>query len=240
MGVIASQITSLTMIVYSNVYSDADQRKNQSSASLAFVRGIHRGPVNSPHKWPVTWKMFPFDDVIMTINFLTPRRCDTDFAKPICTPCWKPGAAFDPLHIDSLWANDTIWRHSSGSTLAQVIARCLKTPCWKRGAAFDPLHIDSLWANDAIWRHSSGSTLAQVIARETPCWKHGAAFDPLHIDSLWANDAIWRQSSGSTLAQVIARCLKTPSHYLNQCRLIITRVLWRSLKSNSTKKGPWT
>ena len=34
-------------------------------ASLAFVRGIHWGPVNSPHKWPVTRKMLPFDDVIM-------------------------------------------------------------------------------------------------------------------------------------------------------------------------------
>ena len=65
MGAIASQITSLT-IVYSIVYSDADQRKHQSSASLAFVRGIHRGPVNSPHKWPVTRKMLPFDDVIMS------------------------------------------------------------------------------------------------------------------------------------------------------------------------------
>ena len=53
MGTVASQITSLT-IVYSTVYSGADQRKHQSSASLAFVRGIHRGPVNSPHKWPVT------------------------------------------------------------------------------------------------------------------------------------------------------------------------------------------
>ena len=51
----ASQITSLT-IVYSTVYSGADQRKHQSSTSLAFVRGIHR---------PVTRKMFPFDDVIM-------------------------------------------------------------------------------------------------------------------------------------------------------------------------------
>ena len=66
----ASQITSLT-IVYSVVYSDADQRKHQSSASLAYVRGIHRGPANSPHKWPVTWKMFPFDDVIM---FMTRHR----------------------------------------------------------------------------------------------------------------------------------------------------------------------
>ena len=64
MSAIASQITSLT-IVYSTVYTGANQRKHQSSASLAFVRGIHRGPVNSPHKWPVTRKMFPFDDVIM-------------------------------------------------------------------------------------------------------------------------------------------------------------------------------
>ena len=66
MGPIASQITSLT-IVYPIVYSSSDQRKHQSSASLAFVRGIHRGPVNSPHKGPVTRKMFPFDDVIMSI-----------------------------------------------------------------------------------------------------------------------------------------------------------------------------
>ena len=62
MGAIASKITSLT-IVYSTVYSDADQRKNQSSASLAFVRRM--STVNSPHKWLVTRKMFPFDDVIM-------------------------------------------------------------------------------------------------------------------------------------------------------------------------------
>ena len=64
MGTIASQITSLPS-VYSTVYSGADQSKHQSSASLAFVWGIHRGPVNSPHKGPVTRKMFPFDDVIM-------------------------------------------------------------------------------------------------------------------------------------------------------------------------------
>ena len=68
MGAMASQITSLT-IVYSTVYSGGDQRKHQISASLAFVWGIHRWPVNSPHKWPVTRKMFPFDDVIMIDDF---------------------------------------------------------------------------------------------------------------------------------------------------------------------------
>ena len=70
MSAIASEITSL-MIVYSTVYSVADQRKHQSSTSLAFVRGSHLGPVNSPHKWPVTRKMFPFDDVIMDNVMLT-------------------------------------------------------------------------------------------------------------------------------------------------------------------------
>ena len=69
MTMLASQITSLT-VVYSTVYSDADQSKHRSSASLAFVWGIHRGPVNSPLKWPVTRKMFPFDDVIMSSAIL--------------------------------------------------------------------------------------------------------------------------------------------------------------------------
>ena len=69
MSATASQITSLT-IVYSTFYSSADQRKHQRSASLAIVRGIHRWPMNSPHKWPVTRKMFPFDDVIVSNHLL--------------------------------------------------------------------------------------------------------------------------------------------------------------------------
>ena len=67
MSTMTSQITSLR-IVYSTVYSGADQRKHQSSASLAFVPGINRWPVNSLHKGPVTRIMFPFDDVIMQWN----------------------------------------------------------------------------------------------------------------------------------------------------------------------------
>ena len=71
MGTMASQITSL-MAVYSIVYSGADERKRQSSTSLAFVRGIHRWL-----KGPVTRKMFPFDDVIMTKDgSLQVSRCN--------------------------------------------------------------------------------------------------------------------------------------------------------------------
>ena len=75
MSAMVSQITSLK-IVYSTVYSDVNLRKHQSSESLAFVRGIHRRPVNSPHKGPVTRKMYPFDDVIIHKNRPVVVKCD--------------------------------------------------------------------------------------------------------------------------------------------------------------------
>ena len=80
MSTMESQITSLT-IFYSTAYSGADQRKHQNSASLAFVWGIHRGPVNSTHKWSAKRKMFPFDDVIMRW-LLYPCHCHT--YTPLC------------------------------------------------------------------------------------------------------------------------------------------------------------
>ena len=92
MGAIASQITSL-MIVYSIAYSDADQRKHQSSASLAFVRGIHRGPVNSPHKRPVTrkcsiwWRHHVVKDLKrMQLSAVTSDAVST----AVLSACWLP------------------------------------------------------------------------------------------------------------------------------------------------------
>ena len=70
MGAMVSQITGGS-IVYSTVCSGANQRKHQGPASLAFVREIHRSPVNSPHKMTVTRKMFPFDDVAMFLQDVT-------------------------------------------------------------------------------------------------------------------------------------------------------------------------
>ena len=88
MTTMASQITSLT-IVYSTVYSDADQRKHQILCVTGLCVGNSPGPVNSPHKGPVTRKMFPFDDVIMwlasavfalsTYNELAACRCTVIF-----------------------------------------------------------------------------------------------------------------------------------------------------------------
>ena len=88
MGAMASQITSF-MSVCPTVYSGTNERKHQSSESLAFVRGIHRWPVNSPHKGSVTQKMFPFDDVIMIL--LCFLQC-----RSLCEPRWP---AAGQLHV---------------------------------------------------------------------------------------------------------------------------------------------
>ena len=87
MGAMASQIISLN-IVYSTVYSGADQRKHQSSASLAFQRGIHRWPVNSPHKGPVTRKIILFDDVIMNKGWVQQVIYTREFTKNTVILSW--------------------------------------------------------------------------------------------------------------------------------------------------------
>ena len=94
MSAMASQIIG-TSIVYSTVCLCADERKHQSSAPLAFMRGIHRWPVKSPHKEPVTRKMFPFDDAIAVspiryqltdtcMNALKPNRVNITEPTPSC------------------------------------------------------------------------------------------------------------------------------------------------------------
>ena len=87
MSTMASQINSLTIVCW-NVYSGADQRKHQSPASLAFVKGIYPWPVNSPHKWLVTRKMFPFDDVSVWPSSMT-HRVQWENYNSDCWPSWK-------------------------------------------------------------------------------------------------------------------------------------------------------
>ena len=101
MGAITSQITSLT-IVFSTIYSGTYKKNHQSSASLAFVRGIHRWPVNFPHKGPVTGKMFPFDDVLMD-------RSAQNSTRPIDW-LW-PSEAINLSTLAQVWL--VAWRHQT-------------------------------------------------------------------------------------------------------------------------------
>ena len=73
MSLMAYLIISLT-IVYPSINSVTDQRKHQSSATLAFGQGIHRWPVNFQHKWPVTREIFPFDNVIILPTWINSNR----------------------------------------------------------------------------------------------------------------------------------------------------------------------
>ena len=139
MSAMASQITSLT-IVYSSVYLGEDQRKHQSSASLAFVWGIHRWPVNSPQKWPVTRTMFPFDDVIMcrvmnmnvfAVNSMAPGGCGLDFK------CVIFKRVVENTFISIFSATSFRWMQKK-SALVQWIAWCRQATnqnlnqCWPR------------------------------------------------------------------------------------------------------------
>ena len=99
MSTMASQTTDA-----STVYAGADQRKNQSSASLAIVRGIHRCPVNSPHKGPVTRKMFPFGDVIIICLafFSHISLAANDFDCVFAVADWRAKFREPPWHFESV------------------------------------------------------------------------------------------------------------------------------------------
>ena len=110
MNTMVSQITSL-MIVYSTVYLGANQRKHQSSASLAFVWGIHRWLVNSSHKGPVSQKMFPFDDVITQHRNLCQKQVfQANWRIPTNGGTLDAGVTLDTTKL-SFWATfSATWR----------------------------------------------------------------------------------------------------------------------------------
>ena len=105
MNSMASQITGISMVC-STVCSGADQRKHQSSASLAFVRGIHRWPVNSPHKRAVTRKMFPFDDVIVKVLWTREISAQDEFLGDII----YHNSSCTPSHIINIFSKRNIGR----------------------------------------------------------------------------------------------------------------------------------
>ena len=113
-------------IVCSTVCSGADQRKHQSSESLAFVRGIHWRPVDSPHKEPVMWKMFSFDNVIMRCLASSTTKMPNEFeghwetlnsyfpASSLHKIWWQN---IHPLNLSPLWHN--------GRHFTDYIFRCI-------------------------------------------------------------------------------------------------------------------
>ena len=80
--------------------------------------------------------------------------------------------------------------------------------------------------------HSSGCSTPKMKSNMRLIDNNKGGFT---YNSLRPSDAIWRWRSRSTLAQVMACCLTAPSHYLNQCWLMISEVLWHSPDNNFTE-----
>ena len=198
MSTMASQITSLT-IVYSTVYSGANQRKHQSSASLAFVRGIYRGPVNSPHKWSVTRKMFPFDDVIMRVIFKFDSRRPNCACNMNCVINWRNwarnyeqkchqlagnGPLFNFLRVYAYFNADIIhlqtWSH--GCTLIFVSFGRLKTTSCKK---FSSEHMPQILSHTVL-NHYIYVNQCQASMK----WAIDYLLDTKYIGYLYRDDAI--------------------------------------------------
>ena len=95
-------------------------------------------------------------------------------------------------------------------------------------------HAPGHW-NPQCWlsSHCIGSDLCKMtiwaekkLETRIKFWRKWAI--RLRVIPLWPSDSIWLHRTGSTLAEVMACCLMTPSHYLNQCWCIISRVPWHS------------
>ena len=131
----------------------------------------------------------------------------------------------DTLVINSLRPSDTILWHKSGSTLAQVITYCLLAPSCYHNIKFISGICDSPESN---WTACDHATISYNGFENYTFETTDASPRGLWVNSLGPSDAIWRCKSWSTLVQVMACCLMAPSHYLNQCWLIISKVLWHS------------
>ena len=102
--------------------------------------------------------------------------------------------------------------HKRARRMIEIVARCL-TSLVKLNR---PLTMK--WLSMVLSLNESRSHVTEQVS------KRDSIQVRLNIISLWPSDAIWRHRSGSTLAQVMACCLMAPSHYLNQCWLVISEI----------------
>ena len=158
------------------------------------------------------WKFWHLHLCGMDYKYFSPHCCKCNSLG--CAAAIRCGNACHGPYSDSLY---------SGSEHSQFNSPRLV----KREAGF-PNPRRALIGSNQLWRVNDSP-----YYREFRAW--GISVIPLpdgpeQVNSLWPSDTIWRHRSGSTLAQVMACCLTAPSHYLNQCWLIISKVLWHSLE----------
>ena len=138
----------------------------------------------------------------------------------------------NPWHLRPLWnvvilerslgPSEVKGQHSYGSTLAQVM--------WPQAITWTNVDLSTTRFSGI---HSK-VTFTRIRKISVPVFEIYALIITATfprgqwVNSLWPSDAIWQQGTESPLAQVMACCLTAPSRYLNQCWLIMSKVLWHS------------
>ena len=132
MGTMASQITSLA-VVYAIVYSDEDQRKHQSSASLAFVWGIHRGQMASyAENVSIWWRHHVI--LCQFLAHITPSRHDN-------------------TNVTLPWLVDSEWLASYA--IISMICLILPTRCSTMYTVFCVMQLFLPAWDTCLWQQSS-------------------------------------------------------------------------------------
>ena len=209
MCAIASQITSVS-IVCSTVCSGADLRIYRSFALLAFVRGIHRWPVASPHKGPVVREMFPFDNAIMGILSIWPSNltvCSPTFIMftPSGMPWTRPGlslAVGRPI-LDCFPQVNTSWKRRKGTVVCRYTAVEYNT------IMHTPLH----WLRQNINQCLHSQKTPHILSLQGELWV-------VYCEYFGGN---WPRYNGAALCNAIS--LK------RQCRHVEDRCQWQKLST---------
>ena len=131
--------------------------------------------------------------------------------------CWSSNIA-----TNNVWISSIILIKCQNHTLINILI-----PLCSKHELVLPI---SLQSQDT---HDNGATWSDLLTHI--CVTRGR-----WVHSLCPSDTMWWHKSGSTLAQVMACCLTAPSHYLNQCWLIISKVQWHSSECNFTRDASIT
>ena len=190
-------------------------------------RTVNIGDQQNSHKWQTSrqlgfqWHRRGIELVFKSLDCFTKRlfHTATIFCCYICICCLKLHQA--DYKVEECFFSFFLPRFGGGPLSSNVFTIC--AVFWSLGRRGYFKHFKRRSCNCyAVY------TIISYIT--TIYWE----YEPMFIHSLWPSDTIFWHRSGSTWVQVMACCLTAPSHYLNQCWLIISKALWHSSEGNFT------
>ena len=135
-----------------------------------------------------------------------------------------------PVNLEWEWQQRD-WAASSPTYPTRGDTYKTWTPTAGKGSKLTsiPYKRSNIWSTNSSWPTVGMGSKLTILQEEEETHVTSVS-DEFHVCALWPVDTIWQQGYGSTLAQVMAWCRQAKSHYLNQCWLIISKILWHSFE----------